>query len=159
MNSAAEIANSNWKPSAPQHSLGQRTSRYRFALACVVPAIALIVLAERVDLHEPIFTSFVLIWLGAAWRRGERQLRESGKQLTREAANRMQQASLLDLTDDKIFVRNLNDAIRYWNRRAQERSWKSTGRLPRERLRATADADRDATFEFTLPVVTDDVGG
>lgn len=123
MNSAAEIANSNWKPSAPQHSLGQRTSRYRFALACVVPAIALIVLAERVDLYEPIFTSFVLIWLGAAWRRGERQLRESGKQLTREAANRMQQASLLDLTDDNIFLRNLNDAIRYWNRHAQERSF------------------------------------
>ena len=71
----------------------------------------------------------------------------------------MQQASLLDLTHDQIFVRNLNHAIRYWNRHAQERSWKSTGRLPCGRLRATADADRNATFESTLPVVTDDVGG
>jgi hypothetical protein len=121
MNSAAEIANSNWKPSAPQHSLAQRISRYRFALACAVAAMVLVVLAQRIDLHEPIFTFFVLI--SAAWRRGKRQLRELGKELTREAANRMQQASLLDLTDDNIFLRNLNDAIRYWNRHAQERSF------------------------------------
>jgi PAS domain S-box-containing protein len=33
---------------------------------------------------------------------------------------RSEQASLLDLTHDSIFVRDMNDVIRYWNRGAQE---------------------------------------
>ena len=35
-------------------------------------------------------------------------------------AERTQQASLLNLTHDTIFVRDMNDVITYWNRGAQE---------------------------------------
>src|SRR5262249_55635656 len=37
-----------------------------------------------------------------------------------EVAERTQQASLLDLTHDTIFVRDMTDVITYWNRGAQE---------------------------------------
>jgi PAS domain S-box-containing protein len=37
-----------------------------------------------------------------------------------EVAERTQQASLLDLTHDTIFVRDMSDIITYWNRGAQE---------------------------------------
>src|SRR4029077_10997450 len=37
-----------------------------------------------------------------------------------EVEERTQQASLLNLTHDTIFVRDMNDVITYWNRGAQE---------------------------------------
>jgi PAS domain-containing protein len=37
-----------------------------------------------------------------------------------EVAERTQQASLLNLTHDPIFVRDIGDVITYWNRGAQE---------------------------------------
>ncbi len=40
--------------------------------------------------------------------------------LEMEVAERTQQASLLNLTHDTIFVRDMNDVITYWNRGAQE---------------------------------------
>ena len=45
---------------------------------------------------------------------------ESRDELRNEVAERTQQASLLNLTHDTIFVRDMNDVITYWNRGAQE---------------------------------------
>lgn len=56
----------------------------------------------------------------AVRRRVESDLREARDRLQKEVIERTQQASLLNLTHDTIFVRNLNDLITYWNRGAQE---------------------------------------
>ncbi len=53
-------------------------------------------------------------------RRFERDLLQSRDALEREVAERTQQASLLNLTHDTIFVRDLSNVITYWNRGAQE---------------------------------------
>jgi len=57
---------------------------------------------------------------GAGRRRVERELREARDKLEIEVAERTQQASLLNLTHDTIFVRDMSDVITYWNRGAQE---------------------------------------
>ena len=69
-----------------------------------------------------IFISFasLLAWFSAVRRRFERELLQSRNELEREVAVRTQQASLLNLTHDTIFVRDMNDIITYWNRGAQE---------------------------------------
>jgi PAS domain S-box-containing protein len=48
----------------------------------------------------------MVAWFGAVRRRAEETLAE--------------RASLLDLTHDTVFVRNMNDVITYWNRGAEE---------------------------------------
>jgi len=53
-------------------------------------------------------------------RRIEQELRQASDALETEVAARTQQASLLDLTHDTIFVRDMSDVITYWNRGAQE---------------------------------------
>jgi PAS domain S-box-containing protein len=72
--------------------------------------------------HYVVFVLFavLLIWFSAIRRRFERQLLQSRDELEKEVAVRKQQASLLDLTHDTIFVRDMNDVITYWNRGAQE---------------------------------------
>lgn len=59
-------------------------------------------------------------WFGASRRRVERELLEARDHLQLEVAERTQQASLLNLTHDTIFVRDMSDVITYWNRGAQE---------------------------------------
>jgi len=68
------------------------------------------------------FASFSLLvsWFAAVRRRVERDLLQSRDQLRIEVAERTQQASLLNLTHDTIFVRDMSDIISYWNRGAQE---------------------------------------
>jgi PAS domain S-box-containing protein len=56
----------------------------------------------------------------AVRRRSERELLQARDHLQIEVAERTQQASLLNLTHDSIFVRDLEFAITYWNRGAQE---------------------------------------
>jgi PAS domain S-box-containing protein len=56
----------------------------------------------------------------AVRRRLETDLREARDNLEIEVAERTQQASLLNLTHDTIFVRDMNDVITYWNRGAEE---------------------------------------
>jgi PAS domain S-box-containing protein len=69
-----------------------------------------------------IFILFALLitWFSALRRREERRTAESQKALQKEVTLRSQQASLLNLTHDPIFVRDMNGVITYWNRGAQE---------------------------------------
>jgi PAS domain S-box-containing protein len=56
----------------------------------------------------------------AVRRRIEAQLLQARDNLQEEVAERTQQASLLNLTHDSIFVRDRSDVITYWNRGAEE---------------------------------------
>jgi PAS domain S-box-containing protein len=64
--------------------------------------------------------ALLIIWFSAVRRRFERELVQSRDQLEKEVSVRTQQASLLNLTHDTIFVRDMSDVITYWNRGAQE---------------------------------------
>ena len=67
-----------------------------------------------------ILFALLLTWFSVVRRRVEQQLLESRDSLQREIVVRTQQASLLNLTHDTIFVRDMNDIITYWNRGAAE---------------------------------------
>jgi PAS domain S-box-containing protein len=69
-----------------------------------------------------VFVAFAMLtaWFSTVRRRVERDLRQARDRLQIEVAERTQQASLLDLTHDTIFVRDMNGVIGYWNRGAQE---------------------------------------
>lgn len=69
-----------------------------------------------------VFISFALLvaWFSAVRHRAERQLVLARDRLQAEVAERTQQASLLNLTHDSIFVRDMEFYITYWNRGAQE---------------------------------------
>jgi len=83
-------------------------------------------------------------WFSAVRRRVEKELREARDNLAIEVAERTQQASLLNLTHDTIFVRDMNDVIIYWNRGAQELyGWtpeEAAGRRAHELLQTTFPA-------------------
>jgi PAS domain S-box-containing protein len=77
----------------------------------------------RVDV--PYYVVFVLFasllaWFSTIRRRVEQELLQSRDELEKEVAERTQQASLLNLTHDTIFVRDMSDIITYWNRGAEE---------------------------------------
>jgi PAS domain S-box-containing protein len=67
-----------------------------------------------------ILFALLLTWFSAVRRRVEQQLLQSRESLQREVMKRTEQASLLNLTHDTIFVRDMNDIISYWNRGAEE---------------------------------------
>jgi len=73
-----------------------------------------------------LFTLFALFisWLSASRRHAEQYLRQARNELQRKVAEQIdelrEQARLLNLTHDSIFVRNTDDAITYWNRGAEE---------------------------------------
>jgi PAS domain S-box-containing protein len=62
----------------------------------------------------------LVTWFSAVRRGVEEDLRHARDRLEKEVAERTQQASLLNLTHDTIFVRDMSGAITYWNRGAQE---------------------------------------
>jgi PAS domain S-box-containing protein len=64
--------------------------------------------------------TFLVSWFSVVRRRVEAELRQARDHLEKEVAERTQQASLLNLTHDTIFVRDMSDVITYWNRGAQE---------------------------------------
>jgi PAS domain S-box-containing protein len=72
--------------------------------------------------YYAVFMLFALLltWFSAVRRRVEQQLLQSRDELQREVVKRSEQASLLNLTHDTIFVRDMNDIISYWNRGAEE---------------------------------------
>jgi PAS domain S-box-containing protein len=69
-----------------------------------------------------VFMSFasLVAWFSAVRRRVEGELRQARDDLQIEVQERTQQASLLNLTHDSIFVRDMNFVITYWNLGAQE---------------------------------------
>lgn len=69
-----------------------------------------------------IFAAFAVLvtWFSSVRRKAEADLRQARDKLEIEVVERTQQASLLNLTHDTIFVRDMNDVITYWNRGAQE---------------------------------------
>jgi PAS domain S-box-containing protein len=69
-----------------------------------------------------VFISFALLvaWFSAVRRRVEGELRQARDKLQAEVVERTQQASLLNLTHDAIFVRDMDFAITYWNLGSQE---------------------------------------
>src|SRR5262249_667871 len=71
---------------------------------------------------------------------------KSRDELTKEVAERTQHASLLDLTHDSIFVRDMSDVITYWNRGAQE----LYGLRPEEALGKHADRLLQTVFSMPL---------
>ena len=68
------------------------------------------------------FTSFasLVTWFSTVRRRVEAELRQARDKLEIEVAERTQQASLLNLTHDSIFVREMSAIITYWNQGAVE---------------------------------------
>jgi PAS domain S-box-containing protein len=75
--------------------------------------------------NRPYFVVFILFaliigWFSSRRHRIEQELRQTRDQLETEVAERTQHASLLNLTHDTIFVRDMSDVITYWNRGAQE---------------------------------------
>ena len=79
----------------------------------------------------PYFVAFICFTLLTAWfsavrRRVERDLRRTRDHLEIEVRERTRQASLLELTHDSIFVRDMDFAILYWNQGARELyGWKA----------------------------------
>jgi PAS domain S-box-containing protein len=69
-----------------------------------------------------IFILFASLLTGfaAVRRHVEAELLQARNKLEIEVAERTQQASLLNLTHDTIFVRDMNEVITYWNRGAEE---------------------------------------
>ncbi len=72
--------------------------------------------------YYAVFILFALLitWFSGVRQRVERDLLRSRDELEKEVALRTQQASLLNLTHDSIFVRDMSDIITYWNRGAEE---------------------------------------
>ena len=62
----------------------------------------------------------LIIWFSAVRRRAEQNLRKARDELELEVVKRTQQASLLNLTYDMIFVRDMDSVITYWNRGAEQ---------------------------------------
>jgi PAS domain S-box-containing protein len=103
----------------------------------------------------PYYTIFVLFaslltWFSAIRHRAERDLLRSRDELQKEVEVRTQQASLLNLTHDTIFVRDMSDIITYWNRGAQELyGWtpeEAVGKRSRDLLRTVFSMPIDGSF-------------
>jgi PAS domain S-box-containing protein len=99
----------------------------------------------------PYYAAFLLFallitWFSAVRRRVEEQLLHSHTELQSEVVKRTEQASLLNLTHDTIFVRDMNDIISYWNRGAEELyGWKPEEAIGRQSHELTRT-------EFPIPI-------
>ena len=106
-----------------------------------------------------VFAAFATLvtWFSAVRRRVEEDLCQSRDALEIEVAQRTQQASLLNLTHDTIFVRDMGDVITYWNRGAQELfGWtaeEAIGRRAHELLRTAFPAPPGDSRSCWLPGV------
>jgi len=89
----------------------------------------------------------LIIRFSAVRHRIESQLLEARDNLQAEVVERTQQASLLNLTHDTIFVRDMSDVITYWNRGAEElygwAPYEAIGKRSRELLRTVFTTPSD----------------
>jgi PAS domain S-box-containing protein len=98
----------------------------------------------------------LIVGFSAVRRRVERELLRSRDELEKEVTVRTQQANLLNLTHDTIFVRDMSDVITYWNRGAQELyGWTAEdamGKNSQQLLQAVYPAPVDEIFAELLRV-------
>lgn len=115
------VAVTTWYGGAGAAVLALLLSCISFAYFFVEPIHSLYITPSDLP-YFIVFASFasLVTWFSAVRRRVERELLQSRDELEREVAERTQQASLLNLTHDTIFVRDMSDVITYWNRGAQE---------------------------------------
>ena len=98
-----------------------------------------------------VFITFasLVAWFSTVRHRVERELVRARDRLQIEVAERAQQASLLDLTHDSIFVRDMDFIITSWNRGAEELyGWKSAD---------AAGKHSQKLLQTILPVPLDDL--
>ena len=115
------VAISAWYAGAGAAALALVLSTAAFDYFFTEPLHTLVI--SRTDLpYFIVFASFasLVTWFSTVRRRVEEKLRQARDDLQIEVAERTQQASLLNLTHDTIFVRDMSDVITYWNRGAQE---------------------------------------
>jgi PAS domain S-box-containing protein len=115
------IALTAWYQGTGPALLALLLSSIAFDYFFTVPLYTLYVTRSEV----PYYVMFVLFaslvtWFSAIRRRVELELLRARDDLQAEVIERTQQASLLDLTHDTIFVRDMSNSITYWNRGAQE---------------------------------------
>ena len=103
-----------------------------------------------------IFSTFATLvtWFSTVRRRAEEGLRQARDELEIEVAERTQQASLLNLTHDSIFVRDMDFVVTYWNRGAEELyGWtpeQAVGKHSQELLQTTFPVPLDNLLEELL---------
>jgi PAS domain S-box-containing protein len=115
------IALTSWYANVRAAALALLLSTIVYDYFFVEPLFTLSV--ARVDiLYLTVFAAFgsLVVWFSTVRRRAESELRQARDELQSEVAERTQQANLLNLTHDTIFVRDMNDFITYWNLGAQE---------------------------------------
>ena len=141
-----------------------------FAAAAVVSVVAVVFLQdlasmplfslsldERLDgvaLSAFLTTALVITRLVSRMRASLEKLRKSHEDLRRAEEATRQQAALLDLTHDTVFVRDTDNRITFWNRGARELyGWSAEevmGRRTHELLRTEFPASlADITAELT----------
>jgi len=76
--------------------------------------------SDRVDFIVFVLFALIISWFSSRRRRIEQELREARDKLEIEVAERTQQANLLNLTHDSIFVRDMDFLVTYWNLGSQE---------------------------------------
>jgi PAS domain S-box-containing protein len=115
------IALTTWSAELGPAILAVVLSCFGFDYFFTAPLHSLFVTSSELPYYI-VFILFALLVTGFSRvrRRVEQELLESRDQLRREVVERAQHASLLNLTHDTIYVRDMGDLIIYWNRGAQE---------------------------------------
>ena len=117
--------------------------RYSFAVRASEIPYLIIVIA---------FT-WLVAWFSSVRHRVERDLLHARDHLQSEVAERTQQANLLNLTHDSIFVRDMNFTITYWNQGAQE----LYGWTPAQALGRNSQELMDTVFPVPVEQIIEEV--
>jgi PAS domain S-box-containing protein len=115
------IAVTAWYAGSGPAALSVVLSILLFDYYFVQPRYSFLITASEIP-YFLIIASFasLIAWFSNVRRGVEKDLREARDNLELEVAERTRQASLLNLTHDTIFVRDMNAVITYWNRGAEE---------------------------------------